>query len=96
MMMTNLIPHIVIWAVLATIVVILAIYRRKIGSGADETLHVLDGEAGAMDAQTLVAKKLAVVDRWGKILTAVVVIYLLAIATMYFYTVFQDKSIKLS
>ena len=94
--MTNLLPHIVIWAVLATIVVILAIYRRKIGSEADETLHVLDGEAAAMSAQAVVAKKLAVIDRWGKILTVIAVIYLLAIATMYFYAVFQDKSIKLT
>ncbi len=95
-MMTNLLPHIVIWAVLATIVVILAIYRRKVGSGADETLHVLDGEASAMAAQAVVAKKLAVVDWWGKILTILVVIYLLTIATMYLYSVFQDKGIKLS
>lgn len=94
-MLTKLLPYMVVWAVLATIVVFLAIYRRKIGSRADESLHVLDGEAAVAANQAVVAKKLAVVDRWGKTLTVLVVIYLLAIATMYFYSVFQDKSIKL-
>jgi hypothetical protein len=94
--MTILIPHITIWAVLTTVVVLLAIYRRKVNGTVDETLHVLDAEAGAVGMQNDVAKKLAVIDRWGKALTIVAVLYLLAIAGWYLYSVFADPSVKMS
>jgi phosphoglycerol transferase MdoB-like AlkP superfamily enzyme len=94
MLMTYL-PHIVIWAVLTAVVVMLAIYRRRIDSRVDETLHVLDAEAPMISTQADVSKKLAVVDRWGKILTVVAVLYLLGIAAAYIYTSFSDTSIKL-
>ncbi len=94
--MTNLIPHIVIWAILTTVVVFLAVYRKKINSTVDETLHVLDAEAATVGTQAVVAKKLAVVDRWGKALTILAFLYLLAIAGMYIYSVFADQSVKMS
>jgi hypothetical protein len=95
-MLMTLLPHLVIWAVLTTFVIFLAIYRRKVGSAADETLHVLDAEVAVVATQAIVAKKLAVVDRWGKIITILSVLYLLAIAAMYVYSVFQDQSVKMS
>ncbi len=88
-------PHIVIWAVLTTVVVILAIYRRRIDLKIDEALHVLDAEQPAVSTQTEVAKKLTVIDRWGKILTVIAVLYLLGIAAAYIYGSFTDTSIKL-
>ncbi len=96
MTIQTLLPHIVIWVVLTTIVVFLAIYRRRVGSVVDENLHVLDAEVGAIGTQTVVAKKLAVIDLWGKILTALAVLYLLAIAGFYLYKSFADQSIKMS
>lgn len=95
-MMTTLFPHLLVWAALTTVVAFLAIYRRKINSGADETLHVLDAEAGAVSNQIVVSKKLAVVDRWGKILTILAALYLLGIAAMYIYSMLQDQSVKMS
>jgi hypothetical protein len=95
-MITKFLPHIVAWAVLTTVVVFLAIYRRRIGSTVDETLHVLDSEAALVNAQADVARKLAVVDRWGKILTTVAVLYLLGIAAMYLYMAYRDAGIKMS
>ena len=94
-MLTNYLPHIAVWAVLTTIVVILAVYRRRLDLKVDETLHVLDAEAASIPAQEEVAKKLAVVDRWGKILTVVAVLYLLGIAAAYVYSSFNDTSVKL-
>jgi hypothetical protein len=93
--MTEYIPHIAVWAVLTTVVVILAIYRRRLDLKVDDTLHVLDSEAAAIPAQAAVAKKLAVVDRWGKILTVVAVLYLLGIAGAYIYSSFSDTTIRL-
>ncbi len=94
-MLTSYLPHIAIWAVLTTVVVILAFYRRRLDLKVDDTLHVLDSEASTIPAQEEVAKKLAVVDRWGKILTVVAVLYLLGIAAAYIYSSFADTSVRL-
>jgi hypothetical protein len=94
-MLTNYLPHVLIWFVLTMVVVSLAIYRRRVNSQIDESLHVLDAEAQAIPTQEIVAKKLVVVDRWGKILTVLSVLYLLGMAAAYIYNSFQDQSIKL-
>jgi len=93
--MTTYIPYIATWAVLATVVVILAVYRRRLDLKVDDTLHVLDSEASSIPAQEEVSKKLIVVDRWGKILTVVAVLYMLGIAAAYIYSSFNDTSVKL-
>jgi hypothetical protein len=95
-LMTTLLPHVVIWAVLTTIVIFLAIYRRRVGSTVDETLHVLDAEAPTVDVQAQVARKLAIIDRWGKILTVIAALYLLGIAATIIYSILQDQGIKMS
>jgi uncharacterized membrane protein len=94
--MTDYLPYIISWAVLATIVACLAFYRRKIRTKSDEILHVLDAEASQVSTQEIVAKKLSKVDFWGKTLTVLVVLYGLAIVGMYFYRLFTDTSIKMN
>ena len=93
--MTNLIVHLVIWAVLATIVVFLGLYRRRIYMKSDEVLHVLDAEAPLVSTQEVVGAQLVKIDRWGRLLTILVVVYGLAIAGLYFYRMFMDTSIKM-
>ena len=93
--MTTYMPYIATWAVLATVVVILAVYRRRLDLKVDDTLHVLDSEASSIPAQEEVSKKLIVIDRWGKILTVVAVLYMLGIAAVYIYSSFNDTSVKL-
>jgi len=90
--MNTLFPYVVVWAVLAVILVVLYIYRRHIALKDDETLHVLDADAGMVAQQVAVAKKLEVVDRWGKILTIIAVLYSLALAGLYIYTVWQEST----
>lgn len=94
--MTNLVIHLVIWAVLATVVVFLAIYRRRIYMKSDEVLHVLDAEAPLVSTQAVVAKKLERIDFWGKALTVVVVLYALALVGVYIYGALTDTTIKLN
>jgi hypothetical protein len=88
-------PYIVTWAALTAVVVFLAIYRRRIDSRVDENLHVLDSDAPAVSTQEDVAKKLAIIDRWGKVLTVISVLYLLGIVAAYIYGSFNDTSIRL-
>ncbi|HOL71582.1 MAG TPA: hypothetical protein PLA43_13820 [Bryobacteraceae bacterium] len=87
--------HLVIWGVLATVVVFLAIYRRRLQGKTDQLLHVLDAEASQITAQAEVAKKLDKVDFWGKTLTVIVALYALAIAGMYLYKMFTDTTIRM-
>ena len=90
--MNTLYPYLAVWAVLVVILVVLYIYRRRIALKDDETLHVLDADVGMVAQQAAVAKKLEVVDRWGKILTILVVLYSLALAALYIYIVWQESS----
>ncbi len=86
----NLVPYLVTWIPLAVVVLVLAIYRNVIASREDETIHVLESDASAVSAQVNLSHKLEVVERWGKILTVVVVVYGLAIAGMYLYYIWQQ------
>ncbi len=88
----NLMLHIIIWAVLALVIVILALYRKKMDSKADDMIHVLDAEVAVNATQTEVSKRIEVIDRWGKILTAVAAVYLFAIVGLYLYFSFTQES----
>ncbi len=88
----NLTLHIIIWAVLALVIVILALYRKKMDSKADDMIHVLDPEVAVNAVQTEVSKKIDVIDRWGKILTALAAVYLFAIVGLYLYFSFTQES----
>jgi hypothetical protein len=93
--MSDLMIHLVIWAVLATVVVFLALYRRRVYLKSDELLHVLDEEAPLVPAQEAIGKKLEKIDRWGKTLTVIVILYALAIGGLYLYRTFTDTTIKM-
>ncbi|MGA2436062.1 MAG: hypothetical protein ABSG25_12325 [Bryobacteraceae bacterium] len=94
--MTKLIPHIAIWAVLATIWVFVALYRRKLNLSVDDTIHVLDAEQSLIGTQADVAKKLAKTDLLGKILGVLVILYAAGMAAYYLYASFMDTSVKMN
>ncbi len=79
----NLMPYFVLWVVLAVIVLGMIIWRKTISSHEDDSLHVLDG--GAASQQLNVSHKLDVIDKWGKILTAITVVFGLILGAIYLY-----------
>ena len=87
--------NIAIWAVLTTVVVVLAIGRRRIAIRADESLNLLDAHTAAIPAQDEVTRKLAIIDRWGKTLTIVSIFYLLCIAVAFIYNSLADTGFRL-
>jgi hypothetical protein len=93
--MEKYIVHLVIWGVMATFLVFLALYRRRVYMKSDETLHVLDADAQLVSAQADVNVKLQKLDRCGIALTIVVALYALAIGGVYIYNMFMDTSIKM-
>lgn len=83
-MNVNLLPWAMFWGVLAIVVLCLIVYRRAIASREDDSIHL----EGSMPAeQVALAHKLALVDRWGKSITVLVVLYGLALAGFYFYQI---------
>jgi hypothetical protein len=78
----NLIPLVVSWAVLATAVLVLAFYRRAIANKEDDYLHVNTDVAAQ---QTALAKKLEVIDKWGKILTIIAAVFGVLLIGLFMY-----------
>jgi hypothetical protein len=76
-------PYFVLWVALAAVVIGMIIWRKTVSSHEDEALHVLD--AGALNQQVSVGHKLETIDKWGKILTAIAVIFGLILGAIYMY-----------
>ena len=82
----SLIPFMILWVLLALTVLALFIWRKAVASKEDDNLHVLDGAAAQTSAQqAAVAQKLELIDKWGKILTIVTVVYGLIVGGLFMY-----------
>jgi hypothetical protein len=71
--------------ILAVIVFGLILYRKWIAKDEDDSLHVMEAEAGIVAQQEVRAHQLDVIDRWGKTLTAVALVYGLIVGCGYLY-----------
>ena len=85
----NFVPLFVVWVVLALTVLGLFIWRKNVASNEDDTLHVMHG---ALTQQTVLAQKLDMIDKWGKILTVITFVLGLAIAAAYVYGQFIGRA----
>jgi hypothetical protein len=56
-----------------------------------DSIHVLADEV-MIPRQVAMAHKLEVIDKWGKLLTAVTVAYLIALAAIYLYQTWIARS----
>lgn len=88
----NLIPLLVIWAVLAVVLVILLIYRSRLAQKEDDSLHVLDSDTSKVSEQMALARKLNVIERWGKILTVIAVLYGLVLLGLVLWDAWERSS----
>ena len=79
----NLFPLLVVWVVLALSVLALFLWRQAVARGEDDSLHVMHGAIATQ--QTSLAQKLEVIDKWGKIVTVVTVVYGLILGVLYVY-----------
>ena len=86
----NFVPFLALWIVLAIGVIIMIAWRKVVSRGDDETLHVMD--AGAVSHQVDVSHKLDTIDKGGKILTAVTVVYGLVLGALYMYQSWVEMS----
>ena len=87
----NFWPFLIVWVALALTVVILFLIHRSIARQEDAQLNVLETAAAAQQ-QLVLEHKLEAVDKWGKILTAVVVVSGLILAVLYLTQTWQQMS----
>jgi len=85
----NLIPYLAIWSVFVLAVLVLFVMRKMVASKEDDQLHVLDGAPTTQ--QVSVAHKLDVIDKWGKILTVITVLFGLTIGALYVVSTFNTR-----
>lgn len=67
------------------IVLLLAGTRKWVSSHEDDMLHLRDSDGNIVRQQTWTATTLNRIDHWGKVLTAVVVVYGLVLLGRVFY-----------
>ncbi len=79
----NFIPFLALWIAMAAVVIVMIARRRVVARQEDDSLHVLN--MGAATHQVDVSHKLDVIDKWGKILTAITVVYGLLLGALYMY-----------
>lgn len=90
--MTNLLPYAIAWAALALVVGILALMRRQLAAAEDDTLHLSAAETAMVSQQVSMAKKLAVIDKWGKILTVILALTGLVLGVIYGMQLWEETS----
>jgi hypothetical protein len=78
-------PFAVVWALLAIVVLALIAYRKVVSLQEEETLH-LSNPAEASH-QAVIASKLDWIDKWGKLLTGIAVLYGGLLSAAYTYHV---------
>ena len=86
----NFVPLIVVWGILALVVLGLFIWRKNVASNEDDTLHVMS--AGVASQQSAIAQKLDMIDKWGKILTVIAVIYGAILGALWVYQSYVTAS----
>ena len=82
-------PYLAVWSFFAAIVIALAVYRKLLSVREDDSLHVAEGTSRLIPEQIANAQRIAVVEKWGKSLTAFVVLTGLILAAIYFWGVWQ-------
>jgi hypothetical protein len=78
------------WATLAITVLGLAMYRKWIAIKEDHMIHI-SGDGSAVVRQQAVAKRLEVIDRWGKKLTVVTLVFGLCVVGAAAYILYQQQ-----
>ena len=84
-MTIDLMPWMIGWAVVTTGVVALFVWRVLVANQEPGALHVVESEQ-EQEQETRLATKLARIDLWGKTLTVVSALLILAIGLVWVYS----------
>jgi hypothetical protein len=84
-MLLDLRPFLTLWAIVIAAVIVVSFWRRSVALQEDPALHLGMAHAGTADQQIAVAKKLAQIDRWVKLLSVTAVVFGLLLGAAYLY-----------
>jgi cytochrome b subunit of formate dehydrogenase len=88
--MVNLSPFVIAWGILALVVIVLGFMRKNVSAEEDDTLHLGGGSEQAVAHQQAVAKKLAALDKWGKLLTVLLAVTGVVLTIAYFMQMWES------
>jgi hypothetical protein len=80
-----------LWLALGAAVVAMALYRKYVSRNEDDALHLTPGMDVAVQRQAQLAGQLDWIDRWGKTLTVVAVLYGMALAGYWLYQAWLES-----
>jgi len=95
-MQSTLTIQTLIWLVIAAVVGSLALYRKYISRAEVDVLHLRESESFEIPRQQLMASRLGAIDRWGKVLTIILIAYGVLIACGYLFLAWRDSNQPLS
>ena len=81
-----------VWGAILAAYVAAAVMRWQTGKREDDHLHVLDAEQQLVSAQTAVAHKLDVLDRWKTGLLVLLILWAVLIGGVQVWNVWQTSS----
>lgn len=67
----------------------LALYRKFLSMHEDDLIHLGPGEEKLVPQQVAMAHRIAVIDRWGEVLTVLTATFGLVALAVYLYEVFR-------
>lgn len=85
-----------IWVVMAAVVGSLALYRKYVSRAEVDILHLGENEASHIPQQEAMAHRLETIDRWGKILTIVLIAYGVLIACGYMVLAWRSTNLPVN
>lgn len=81
------------WGLLTLALIALALYRKYVARNEDDLVHLADGEVPMIAEQQKVAARLETLDRWGKRLTFLDVVFGLGLLTILIVGGLRDSGI---
>jgi hypothetical protein len=84
-MTINLMPYLIIWAALTTIVLGLALWRLLEGLHDDTSLHVIEGTEQELEAKQQAGRRMDRIEVVGKALTVLSGVMITGIGVAYLY-----------
>lgn len=80
---TNLMPWMILWALVTTAVVVLALWRNMLGLHDLGGIHIGEGEEKDAEVEEQLTRKIARIEKWGKSLTVASGVLILGIGLLW-------------
>jgi len=80
-----------VWLAAATALCALAVYRKIISRSEVDVIHLRQSETPLILGQEILAHRLASIDRWGKLLTIILIAYGVLLSCGYMFLAWKDS-----